>query len=425
METFEDFVRHYNNHDVIGLVEGIKKMLEIENDNNLDLFKDSISLPGITQKYLFKNLEEGDYFVGIGKEHAHIYKQLRELGIVGGPSIIFHRYQEAGKTLIKNNELCQSVYGYDANSLYLDCSGKDMPTGDYVLREKKDNFKKPIRYSKVSLQWLEYKSIGKNIRHAENSVHGEKRIGNVHVDGFCAETNTIFEFYGCYHHGHGCKDKHDPEKWRKTMEREEELRAKGFNIESITECEWKNNPASSISYKIQKKICTEKDLENAVISGESFGIIKCDLHVPENRIDHFSEFPPIFKNTEITMADIGEHMQEYCRDITRKEAVKRSLISSMWGKDLVILTPLFKKYIEMGLICDKIEWIMEYNPKPVFNWFKDEVVNDRRMADLDPDWIIRGETSKTRGNAFYGRMLMNKAFHTNTTFTNDKNIQKS
>ena len=71
-------------------------MLVIENNNKLDIFKESVSLPGLTQKYLFKNLGN-DYFVGIGKEHAHIYKQLRELGIVGGPSIIFHRYQECNK----------------------------------------------------------------------------------------------------------------------------------------------------------------------------------------------------------------------------------------------------------------------------------------------------------------------------------------
>ena len=152
-------------------------MLEIENDNGLDVFKESVSLSGLTQKYLFKKLDEKDYFVGIGREHAYIYKQLRELGIVGGPSIIFHRYQEAGVTLIKEHELCKKVFGYDANSLYLYCTGKDMPTGEYVLREKKDNFKKPTRYSQVSLQWIEYmmRLSGKHIRHAENSVHGGLR----------------------------------------------------------------------------------------------------------------------------------------------------------------------------------------------------------------------------------------------------------
>ena len=72
------------------------------------------------------------------------------------------------------------------------------------------------------------------------------------------------------------------------------------------------------------------------------------------------------------------------------------MIRSMQGNYLVILTPLFKKYIEMGLICENIEWIMEYNPKSVYKWFEAEVVHDRRMADLNSDWKIRGETSKVK-----------------------------
>ena len=42
------------------------------------------------------------------------------------------------------------------------------------------------------------------------------------------------------------------------------------------------------------------------------GFVKVDIRVPDDLIPTFSEFPPIFKNTEITMNDIGEHMQEYC-----------------------------------------------------------------------------------------------------------------
>ena len=77
-------------------------------------------------------------------------------------------------------------------------------------------------------------------------------------------------------------------------------------------------------------------------------------------------------------------MFEYAQSIGRTKGVERSLISSMFGKGIVILTTLFKKYIEMGLVCTGIEWILEYNPKPVFNWFVDKVANDRRRADLDP-----------------------------------------
>ena len=78
------------------------------------------------------------------------------MGIVGGASIIFHRYQEAGKTLIKDKNLCQKVMGFDANALYLSCVGQEMCTGPYTLREKKEDYKKSIKYSQEAIQWLEY-----------------------------------------------------------------------------------------------------------------------------------------------------------------------------------------------------------------------------------------------------------------------------
>ena len=257
------------------------------------------------------------------------------------------------------------------------------------------------------------------IRHAENSPHGEKRIENFSVDGYCEDTKTVYEFLGCYHHGHCIYD--DPKKQLETLIRIGTLEKLGYEVVSITSCEWEKY-AVEIESKNVLPVCTMKDIENAIMMDESFGILKCDIHVPDHLIDYFSEFPPIFKNTEITMADIGEHMQEYARSIQRKKGVDRALISSMKGEGIVILTPLFKKYIEMGLVCTNIEWILEYNPKRVFEWFQDQVVDDRRMADLDPAYKIRGETQKTKGNCAYGKCGIDKTKHNHVCFCQEKNL---
>ena len=154
MTTFADFVCYYNNADVIGFVEAVDKMITNERDNNkLDMFKDSVSLPGLTQKYLFMNLSPGEYFVGFGKEHKHLTKLLRD-NIVGGPSIIFHRYREKDVTLIMGKYPCKKVIGYDANSLFLECLIQLMPTGYYTLQKEKNSYKKETRYSQESIQWL-------------------------------------------------------------------------------------------------------------------------------------------------------------------------------------------------------------------------------------------------------------------------------
>ena len=64
-------------------------------------------------------------------------------GMIGGPSIVFCRHAEAGVSKIRSHiysdsgaganqadaKTCRSVQGLDANSLYLFCSGQEMPCG--------------------------------------------------------------------------------------------------------------------------------------------------------------------------------------------------------------------------------------------------------------------------------------------------------
>ena len=117
------------------------------------------------------------------------------------------------------DEVCKKIIGLDCNSMYLECTAKEMATGWYTLREKKDGFRQQSRYSKESIQWLQHltKELNINIRHENNCPLGERRIGEYKVDGICEETNTVYEYHGCYHHGH-CGKQYDASKWMKTLE---------------------------------------------------------------------------------------------------------------------------------------------------------------------------------------------------------------
>ena len=112
---------------------------------------------------------------------------------------------------------------------------------------KTDNF------SKMSIMWLNYVSNGVNIQHALNG--GEKRltIDNkaYKVDGFCEETNTIYEFYGCF--WYGCSKCYKPNvvnsKNQKdmgtlndqTIKKRETIENAGYNHISIYECQLAKN----------------------------------------------------------------------------------------------------------------------------------------------------------------------------------------
>ena len=108
-------------------------------------------------------------------------------------------------------------------------------------------------FSKMACGWLDEIARTRNIiiEHALNS--GEKRISiptgkTVNLDGFCKETNTVFEFHGCIWHGclYCFQRSFENPKNKKTMKdlykqtklREESITALGYNLEVIWECEY-------------------------------------------------------------------------------------------------------------------------------------------------------------------------------------------
>ena len=118
-------------------------------------------------------------------------------------------------------------------------------------------YAKTDNFSKTSIMWLNYvsttKGYGVNIKHALNG--GEKKLTiddkTYKVDGFCKETNTVYEFYGCF--WHGC-----PKCWRpniintknqkdmgtlndQTIEKRDTIRNAGYNHVSTYECQLAKN----------------------------------------------------------------------------------------------------------------------------------------------------------------------------------------
>ena len=204
MQTFRDYLVWYNNLDAEPFVEAIEKMFQFYQPRGLDLFKDGISVPGLVMKYLFSRLEANTFFSLFQVRDKDLYYSFKS-NIVGGPSIIFQRYHERDKTFIRGGKPCKRVWGADANSLYLWALAQDMPCGYYARRSSETNFRKQDFFNKSSIEWLDYvaQRDGVNIEHAHNM--GEKRIGRYFVDGFDTANKTIYEFNGCYFHGHQCE----------------------------------------------------------------------------------------------------------------------------------------------------------------------------------------------------------------------------
>ena len=93
MITFKDYLVWYNNLDVEPFVEAIEKMFEFYQPRCLDLFKDGISVPGLVTKNIFSDLDQNTFFSLFQERDKDLYYTFKD-NILGGPSIIFHRYHE-------------------------------------------------------------------------------------------------------------------------------------------------------------------------------------------------------------------------------------------------------------------------------------------------------------------------------------------
>ena len=226
-------------------------------ERNMDMFKYAISVPGLSLRYLFLTLGPEVYFSLIDKRNADLYYKIKN-NIVGGPSIVFNRYHEKNKTYIRNGpSTCKKIIGFDANALYLWALMQNMPTGTFVRRKADQNFK-PVMAQKhgvMATEWLEWEAKENNIHIVHQFNSTEKRIGprKLPVDGFCQETNTVFQFQGCYYHGHNCHlNKTDYNQVRKagfeTLRQETErnsayIRNQGYNLVEMRECQWEAKQA--------------------------------------------------------------------------------------------------------------------------------------------------------------------------------------
>ena len=124
--------------------------------------------------------------------------------------------------------------------------------------------------------------------------------------------------------------------WNKTIEKSEKLKSLVYKVVSITSCQWLKQPESKKIYTRERNPTprTMTDILKDIKTDKIFGCVKCSLHVPDELKSKFSEFPPIFKNTEITLNDVGEHMRAYCRTVTRKNGVKGHLSAACMVKIL-------------------------------------------------------------------------------------------
>ena len=157
MQTFGDWLEYYNNLDVAPFLEALQKMKKFYTSLGIDILKDAVSLPGVSEKYILRKTLQPRW----GYKPPELYSPNKEAyamlkaAVVGGPSLVFTRKHVAGETRIRSHQyedakVCRRILGYDANSLYPSTMMKEMPCGPGYVK----SYDNPEAYARVFPQFL-------------------------------------------------------------------------------------------------------------------------------------------------------------------------------------------------------------------------------------------------------------------------------
>lgn len=438
------------------------------------MLRDAISVPGISRISLFKCARDLNVSFPIFGPEDHELHNLFQVNKIGGPSIIFHRYHEKGKTYIKGNKEYPfaEVVGFDANNLYGYALSEPLCCGPYVLRHEDDGYypHKREQYM-IAYHYLDWISHSQNVSidHKMNTGK-EHRVGGYLLDGFNAATQTCWEFHGCYHHAHEHLWEHLDEddetrvemkkRRKRTAVRTQILRDHGLTVIEKWYCEFKQEMAADRDLRafvasrqpafFQQTGTlpqTVDSLLDGVRSGVLYGFLEVDIHCDEKEWtgdfrptetpeEYYSEFPPLFCSADIPFSEIGEHMQTHVRETQLQEHLdaglpresfqfrepppRRLLVGGLKAERLLLHTDLLSWYLEHGLHVTRIYRVIEFHSARCFKPFIDEMTELRRKADKDPDQSVIADTAKLLSNSSYGSLLMQKEKHQDIKYVRGK-----
>ena len=219
-----------------------------------------------------------------------------------------------------------------------------------------------------------------------------------------------------------------------TVKNSQYIQQCGYQLVELWECEWKQmkNENPDLRHFLRrfrrnldyKHAMTEEQVLEAVKEGTLFGMVECDIKVPEELKSHFEEMTPIFKNTKVCLDDLGEPMKMYAEQNKLMTQPRRTLIGSYHGEKILLATPLLQWYLEHGLVVTKIYQVVQYWPEDCFKPFGEKVSQARRDGDADQDQAIIADTMKLLGNSGYGKTITNKDNHRDLVFCSDEEAPK-
>ena len=251
------------------------------------------------------------------------------------------------------------------------------------------------------------------------------------MDGWCSETNTANQFQGCFFQG--CpfiREEVNAVKAQLLAETRKIYLRHFVKVVELWECEWKEmrrdptvRKCMDAAFPRRRHVrwtTTSQHILNGVRAGNVFGMIECDICVPEELREHFAEMQLVFKNISLIREDLGPFMRRYAEEHNIMSTPRRMLVGSYRGEKILLATPMQRWYLDHGLEVLHVYQIIEYDPIPFFRRFGDAVSTARREGNVHRDKTIIADTMKLLGNSGYGKTITNVDRHRDVSYCMEK-----
>ena len=245
----------------------------------------------------------------------------------------------------------------------------------------------------MAAEWLTWESESERTGHAIHHQinRREKRIGKLPVNGWCSQTNTVYQFHGCFYHGHRCTGQEvnavneNPmaQLLAETRQNTAYLRYI-VKVVVVWEREWKEmrrDPAVKTclddAFPGRRDVrwtMTSQQILSGVRTRTVFGMIEWDVCVLEALREHFADMQPVYKNIHLTRDDL---VCRYAEEHDIMAAPRRMLVGSYRGDKILVAMPLLRWYMEPRLEVHVYQ-VIEDDPVPCFRRFGDVVSTARR-----------------------------------------------
>ena len=432
MSSFKDFLRWYNNKDVVPTLETMQKMIAFYHDKDINMLELDCTLPSTMLNFIPSQREIKTY-----------WKKFEKTSLVAH-LLFLHAKQLPMKLLSRSLQTYANLLlglmpaKYTATRYAKPCTLVFLRVGISTQKPVDSHFDKtrPVALKKCSGLFF-------NVTRRDCIIESfyttgrQKKTDRFSADGFCSQCNIVFGAMCCFYHFCPCQElrpslteediKHGSRRKELDDLRRGYIQEKGFTVIEMCKCEWWRLYKTTINVKLHirenfpdRRSLREQQLLEGIKKGNLFGYVQCDVEVPEKLRANFANFPPIFKNNLVSKDDIDDLMKMYAEEEGIMSQPRKMLISSLTLQIGILITPLLLFYLQLGLVVTKTHHFVEYTTRKCFNSFVQAAVDARRKSDENSNSSVVAETMKLLANSSYGYQIMDRSRHTVTKYLSDE-----